>query len=112
MRWGTYSALDIHLTKLIACNLFQSLMRWGTYSDMIAQAMTTETDKVSIAHALGNLFRLGQWSVKEHSFELVSIAHALGNLFRHGILDITFFGWELFQSLMRWGTYSDKYRHY
>ena len=57
-------------------------MRWGTYSDNRRGTSLLATKRVSIAHALGNLFRqettIGYWE--------------------------RFFS---FQSLMRWGTYSD-----
>ena len=32
-------------------------MRWGTYSDMESETDAFGSDSVSIAHALGNLFR-------------------------------------------------------
>ena len=62
---------------------FQSLMRWGTYSDPPLRLMIQQTRFVSIAHALGNLFRPHQLAI-----DLAA-------------------DWQ-FQSLMRWGTYSDK----
>ena len=59
-------------------------MRWGTYSDLWAFRRETLGSCVSIAHALGNLFR--------------PVATYIG-------LAAAF----LFQSLMRWGTYSDDF---
>ena len=58
-------------------------MRWGTYSDKTGGRNLHESLQVSIAHALGNLFRLYDRR-----------------------LQLTDCCW--FQSLMRWGTYSDR----
>ena len=56
-------------------------MRWGTYSDLLLVFMLFAACSVSIAHALGNLFRPLAVFLYVVSV-LVSIAHALGNLFR------------------------------
>ena len=82
MRWGTYSDALPPYNGNPEDAVFQSLMRWGTYSDNQQNDIDVEYERVSIAHALGNLFRQNSYQYNRYIGKIVSIAHALGNLFR------------------------------